>query len=47
MASDRIQGRIERLLKEVDEAISKLDCVKIRNRAQAILAFDPNKGDAQ
>ena len=47
MASDRIHGHIERLLKEEDEAVSKLDWVEVRNRAQAVLACDPNNGDAQ
>ena len=46
MASERIQGHIDRLLKEVDEAVSILDWVGVRDRAQAVLAFDPNNGDA-
>jgi len=46
MASDRIQGHIERLLLEVDDAVSKLDWVEVRDRAQAILAFDPGHVDA-
>jgi serine/threonine protein kinase len=40
MASDRRTRRIERLLDEAEQAVSNLDW------AQAVLAFDPNNGDA-
>ena len=46
MVSERVQRRIERLLDESDEAISRLDWDAARQRAQAILALDPNNTDA-
>ena len=32
MASDRIRGHIERLLQEVDDAVSKLDWLEVRDQ---------------
>ncbi len=46
MASDRLQRRIERLLDEAEEAVSRLDWEVVRDRAQAVLAFDPDNRDA-
>ena len=41
MASERIQRRIDLLLDEADEAVSGLDWSRVRDRAQAVLAFVP------
>ena len=46
MASERIQGHIDRLLDEVDEAMSQLNWEQVRDRSQAVLALDPNNQDA-
>ena len=46
MASDRRTRRIERLLDEAEDAVSKLDWETVRGRAQAVLAFDPENADA-
>ncbi len=46
MASERIQGRIDRLLDEVDEAMRELNWEQVRDRSQAVLALDPNNQDA-
>ncbi len=46
MASDRRTRRIERLLDEAEQAVSNLDWQTVLDRAQAVLAFDPNNGDA-
>ena len=46
MATDRSKRRIERLLDEADEAVSQLDWELVRNRAQAVLAFEPDNSDA-
>ena len=43
MASERIQGHIDRLLDEVDEAIN---WEQVRDRSQAVLALGPNNQDA-
>ena len=40
------QRRIERLLDEADEAVSKLAWEVVRDRAQAGLAFEPENEDA-
>ena len=47
MASDRRQRRIERLLDEAEEAVSRYDWEAVREAAQAVLAFDPGNRDAQ
>jgi len=41
MASDRRIRRIERLLDEAEEAVSSLEWDVVRDRAQAVLAFEP------
>ncbi len=46
MASDRIQRRIDLLLDEADEAVSRLDWSAVRDRAQAVLAFAPEHREA-
>ena len=46
MASERIQRRIERLLDEADEAVSKSDWALVRDRAQNVIALDPGNQDA-
>ncbi len=45
MASDRMQRRIERLLDEADEAISRFDWEAVNNGAEAVLALDPGNAD--
>ena len=45
MASERFQRRIERLLDEADEAISRYDWESVRQAAQAVLAIDPENAD--
>ena len=46
MATERIQRRIDRLLDEADEAVSRSDWALVRDRAQNVLAFDPENSDA-
>ncbi len=41
MASDRIKRQIERLLDEVEDAISRYDWEAVRQAANAVLAIDP------
>ncbi len=45
MVSERLQRRIEHLLDEAEEAITKLDWKVVHDRAQAVLAIDPENGD--
>ncbi len=45
MANDRFQRRIERLLDEADEAISRYDWEAVRHAAHAVLAIDPDNSD--
>lgn len=45
MASDRLQRRLERLLDEAEEAITQLDWRVFFDRAQAVLAIDPENSD--
>ena len=45
MASDRLQRRLERLLDEAEEAITQLDWNIVHDRAQAVLAIDPDNSD--
>ena len=47
MASERFQRRIERLLDEADEAISRYDWEAVRQAALAVLAIDPDNADGQ
>ncbi|MCI0859096.1 MAG: protein kinase [Chloroflexi bacterium] len=46
MASERRVRRIERLLDEAEDAVSRLDWETVRGLAQAVLAFDPDNADA-
>ena len=46
MSSDRGKRRIERLLDEADEAVSQLAWELVRDRASAVLAFEPDNSDA-
>jgi len=46
MASDRRIRRIERLLDDAEEAVSALEWDVVRDRAQAVLAFEPDNVDA-
>ena len=46
MASDRRSLRIERLLDEGEEAVRRYDWDAVRQAAQAVLAFDPENGEA-
>ena len=46
MPSDRIQSQIDRLLNEAEAAVSDLNWGEVRDRAQAVLAFDPENSDA-
>ncbi len=45
MASERAQRQIDRLLDEAEEAVSRLDWGTVGDRAQAVLAFDPDNAD--
>ncbi|MCI0859064.1 MAG: protein kinase [Chloroflexi bacterium] len=42
MASNRLQRRLDILLDEADEALSRFDWEGVRQRAQAVLAIDPD-----
>lgn len=45
MASDRLKRHIDRLLDEADEAIIARNWEAVRERAQDILAIDPENSD--
>ena len=45
MVSDRLQRRLERLLDEAEEAITQLEWRVVHDRAQAVLAIDPENID--
>ena len=47
MVSDRIQRRIERLLDEADEAVTRMDWQVVRDRVTTVLVLDPGNSDAQ
>ena len=47
MASERRRLRIERLLDEAEAAVGRYDWESVRQAAQAVLAFDPDSGEAQ
>ncbi|MCH8206858.1 MAG: protein kinase [Chloroflexi bacterium] len=47
MATDRIQRQIDRLLDEAEDGVSRLDWEVVRDRARAVLVFDPDNRDAQ
>ncbi len=46
MASERIQRRIDRLLDQIEDAADQLDWLAVRERAEAVLAYDPENQDA-
>ncbi len=46
MASERIQRRIDRLLDQIEDAADQLDWKAVRERAEAVLAYDPENQDA-
>ena len=46
MASERVQRRIERLLDQIEEAADQLNWVEVQERANALLAYDPENQDA-
>lgn len=43
MVSERVQRQIERHLDEAEDAVSQLDWDVVRNCAQTVLAFDPER----
>ena len=47
LASERLKRRIDGFLDEVENAVSQLDWVVVRDRTMAILALDPENQDAQ
>ena len=47
MTTDRIQRRVEQLLDQADEAVTKLDWAVVRDRAQAVITIDPENADAK
>ena len=46
MTSERIQNRIDCLLDEAGEAVSRFDWAMVRDRAQNVIALDPDNSDA-
>ena len=46
MASERLQRQIDRLLDEAEEAITRFDWDALLQRAEAVLAMDPENRDA-
>ena len=46
MASERIQGHIDRILDEVDEEMRQLNWEQIRDRSRAVLNLDSDNQDA-
>jgi hypothetical protein len=46
VASERLKRQIDGLLDEVEEAVSQLNWVVVRERTQAVLALDPENRDA-
>ncbi|MFQ6029890.1 MAG: serine/threonine-protein kinase, partial [Dehalococcoidia bacterium] len=46
MASERIQRQIDLLLDQIEEEAGQLNWAAVRERAQAVLAYDPENGDA-
>ena len=47
MATERMQKRVDILLDQAEDAIAKSDWDLVRDRAQNVLALDPNNPDAQ
>jgi tetratricopeptide (TPR) repeat protein len=45
--SERVQRQIDRLLDEVEAAVHELNWTVVRDRARAVLAFDPDNVDAK
>ena len=45
MASERIQRQINLLLDQIEEEASQLNWAAVRERAQAVLAYDPENSD--
>ncbi len=46
MASDRVKRTIESLLDEAEQAVGRSDWDSVKDRAQNVLAFDPDNQDA-
>ena len=46
MVSERIQRHIDRLLNDADEGLTRFAWNAVRQRAEAVLRFDPAKIDA-
>jgi hypothetical protein len=46
VTSERVQARIARLPDEAEQAADKLDWDLVRQKAEGILAFDPDNQDA-
>src|SRR3989304_5204972 len=46
MPSERVQRQIDRLLDEAEEAIVRRDWSTVRDRAESVLALDPDNADA-
>ena len=46
MPSDRIQRQVDRLLDEIEAAVSDLNWEVVRDKAHAVLAFNPDNSDA-
>lgn len=47
MASERVQRQIERLLDEAEQAISQRDWTTVQERAQDVVAIDPDDREGQ
>src|SRR5437867_11462528 len=47
MPSERVQRQIDGLLDEAEAAVRALDWQAVRNRADAVLALDPENADAR
>ena len=46
MATERIQRQIDLLLDQIEQAAAQLNWPGVRDRAQAVLAYDPENQDA-
>jgi class 3 adenylate cyclase len=47
MPSERVQRQVDGLLDEAEAAVRALDWTTVRNRVEAVLALDPENGDAR
>ncbi|MBI2887946.1 MAG: hypothetical protein HYY02_12150 [Chloroflexi bacterium] len=47
MPSERIQRQIDRFLDEADQAMAHSDWARVQDRAENVLALDPENADAQ